>query len=690
MAIEFNAPSQVRPYATLSAFPTTGAVKTIYVALDTKLIYVYDSGSYTEIGDSISAEWGHINGDITSQVDLQTALNAKFDNPTGNSTQYLDGAGTPTTFPAFASADKMVTVGRNSTGSTLYKGTIVYISGSTGNRPNFVKAQANSEMTSAGTFGVIEADIANNADGNCVTIGTIDNLDTRSSAPHPFTSDTLADGDTIYLSPTTAGYITNVKPYAPSHLVYVGKVVRTSPTNGTIVYRIQNGYELDELHDVAAQTPSNNDALAFETSTQLWKPKSITTLLGFTPVPTTRTLTINGTTQDLSADRTFTISTGITIGTTAITSGTVGRVLFEGTGNVVSESANLTFDSATTKLQLGILTPTGTTTPAVLSLGATYSTNAVGSSSNIKLKIYDDNTSTGIYGIGLTSNLLEIHSANTTGIFSGSGATRTQVFSVNTSNSLFGSTTLTATTTPFIVALGGTYGSNTAGSVANLKFKILGSNASSAVSDYGFGVSSGLFEFSASDAFGFFTGNSLTRTERMRIFASGNVGINTTTDAGYKLDVNGTARVQGNLTVLDNNQLGWGNGNYLIANNATPKIDCYVQSSLILTLGNTLFTINVASRTRDLTPSWDNSFDFGGQFGRYRHGWLSGQLKVGDATAVNASAKVQIDSTTQGVLFPRMTTTQKNAIASPSAGLMVYDTTLNLMALYNGTTWTTL
>ena len=64
-------------------------------------------------------------------------------------------------------------------------------------------------------------------------------------------------------------------------------------------------------------------------------------------VPTSRTLTINGTTQDLSADRTFTISTGITIGTTAITSGTVGRVLFEGTGNVVQESANLFFDPTT-------------------------------------------------------------------------------------------------------------------------------------------------------------------------------------------------------------------------------------------------------------------------------------------------------------------------------------------------------
>ena len=71
------------------------------------------------------------------------------------------------------------------------------------------------------------------------------------------------------------------------------------------------------------------------------------TISGLGGVPTSRTLTINGTSYDLSADRSWTISTGITIGTTAITSGTVGRVLFEGTGNVVQESANLFFDSAT-------------------------------------------------------------------------------------------------------------------------------------------------------------------------------------------------------------------------------------------------------------------------------------------------------------------------------------------------------
>jgi hypothetical protein len=57
---------------------------------------------------------------------------------------------------------------------------------------------------------------------------------------------------------------------------------------------------------------------------------------------------------------------------------------------------------------------------------------------------------------------------------------------------------------------------------------------------------------------------------------------------------------------------------------------------------------------------------------------------------VNASAQVEIQSTTKGFLCPRMTTTQKNAIASPAEGLQVWDTTLKLMSVYNGTTWITL
>lgn len=187
-------------------------------------------------------------------------------------------------------AERIAIIGRNATGVTLYRGTIVYISGSTGNRPNFVKAQANAEPTSAGTFGVVINDIANNSDGYAAHIGVLDNLDTRSTAPNPFTDVTLVDGDTIYLHPTIAGYVTNVKPSAPNHLVYVGKVTRTSPTNGTIVYRIQNGYELDELHDVAIASKANNDLLVYESSTNLWKNKTFSAIFGGTPLVTVPTL----------------------------------------------------------------------------------------------------------------------------------------------------------------------------------------------------------------------------------------------------------------------------------------------------------------------------------------------------------------------------------------------------------------
>jgi hypothetical protein len=54
-----------------------------------------------------------------------------------------------------------------------------------------------------------------------------------------------------------------------------------------------------------------------------------------------------------------------------------------------------------------------------------------------------------------------------------------------------------------------------------------------------------------------------------------------------------------------------------------------------------------------------------------------------------SSAILNVNSTTQGVLFPRMTTTQKNAIASPATGLVVYDNTLNKLSVFTGATWET-
>ena len=54
---------------------------------------------------------------------------------------------------------------------------------------------------------------------------------------------------------------------------------------------------------------------------------------------------------------------------------------------------------------------------------------------------------------------------------------------------------------------------------------------------------------------------------------------------------------------------------------------------------------------------------------------------------VTLTTSLTINSTTKGFLPPRMTTTQKNAIASPAAGLVVYDSTTNKLCCYNGSTW---
>ena len=167
------------------------------------------------------------------------------------------------------------TTARNATGATIYKGTIVYLSGATGSNPNILKAQADTDAHSARTFGVAYEDIANNTDGKVLSSGLIDTLDTRSTASNPFTSDTLVAGDVVYLSPTTAGYVTKTKPSAPNHLVYVGFVVETSPTQGKIIYRIQNGYELDEIHDVSITSVANNNSIFYDSATSLWKNRAV-------------------------------------------------------------------------------------------------------------------------------------------------------------------------------------------------------------------------------------------------------------------------------------------------------------------------------------------------------------------------------------------------------------------------------
>jgi len=186
-------------------------------------------------------------------------------------------------------AETIQIIVRNSTGSTLTKGTVVYLSGATGNRPNAVRAQANTEATSSKTIGIVIANIANNSDGYIAVNGTLHNLDTSA-----FTA-----GDAVWLSATTAGAFTATVPAEPNHAVFVGYIARAHPTQGRIVLHFQNGYEFDELHGVLLSSPANNDLVVYESSTSLWKNKSISTIFGGTPlvsVPTLAQVTTAGNT----------------------------------------------------------------------------------------------------------------------------------------------------------------------------------------------------------------------------------------------------------------------------------------------------------------------------------------------------------------------------------------------------------
>lgn len=64
----------------------------------------------------------------------------------------------------------------------------------------------------------------------------------------------------------------------------------------------------------------------------------------------------------------------------------------------------------------------------------------------------------------------------------------------------------------------------------------------------------------------------------------------------------------------------------------------------------------------------------------------NGQVAIG-TTSPNAAAKLEVASTTRGLLLPRMTTTQRDAISSPPDGLVIYNTTTAAINVRAGGTW---
>jgi hypothetical protein len=290
-----------------------------------------------QIGD-----WLMFNGTVWQKIDqsnLVTSVNGYTGavaltytdvNAIGSITS-TDGSVTVTTASGVAdlavavaaSTTNVVCYVRNTTGATLTKGTAVYISGATGQNPTVSKALATGDSTSAQTLGLMSADLANNSNGYVTVIGLISNIDTSA----------YTDGAQLYLSGTTAGTLTATKTYAPTHLVYVAVVEHAHPTQGKLFVKVQNGYELDEIHNVSAQSPSNGQTIIYNASTSLWEKANLTAGTAISVSNGAGSVTINNTGVTSAV-----AGTGISVSgaTGAVTISNTGVTSVTGTSPVVS------------------------------------------------------------------------------------------------------------------------------------------------------------------------------------------------------------------------------------------------------------------------------------------------------------------------------------------------------------------
>jgi hypothetical protein len=366
-------------------------------------------------------------------------------------------------------------------------------------------------------------------------------------------------------------------------------------------------------------------------------------------------------------------ATGLTIGTTPISSGTIGRVLFQGTGNVLQQSGNLFWDSTNNRLGIGTDTPAFTFQTyrntsagylASFNSGATLNTNA-------SLTIRIEN-----------ANLPSLQALN-----AGAGGFNTFALNPLGGNILIGTTTDAG----FRLDVNGNTRINGDITAIRVVSSILRDGNNNAY------INNSLINIATTNlAIGGTTVGEFTFTTKTSggkyVFNNANVLINTTTDAGFRLDVNGNTRssrfyATDGITVTRLSFDGFNNNTGIDYNSTTNLFRLFAAAGLnFLSAGFNLDTI-----IQPVRNTVDNIGDVVINVGGSERARFKAIGNIGFGTnAPNASSLLDLTSTTRGFLPPRMTTTQKNAIASPATGLQVYDTTLNRPCFYDGTTWITL
>ena len=446
---------------------------------------------------------------------------------------------------------------------TINKGQAVYISGANGTNQLASLADYSAESTSSQTIGIAAINFATNDIGQIITQGILSGINTSAAN---------AAGDPVYLGSNgdlIYGYAN--KPKAPKHLVYVGIVTRKHAVNGEIYVKVQNGYELEELHNVAIATPTNKDLIYYDSSTSLWKNAQLSTILGYTPADDSVTVKTTGSYSNPSwltslawskitgapafltaaitslngltgATQTFTNDTNVTI----VSSGTAHAITWSGTlaDSRIASASN--WNTAYTN-RITSLTTTGSSGAATLVSNVLNIPNYTLSGLGYTIPTLDQvttsgNTTTNAISVGaingtttVAGNMINLQSANSTS------------FSVTSNLSPYpsGSIILNMQVNPSATGTQGAY-MNFTGAYESF-LNVISTNAIAGNKYWRIG------NIGASNYFVIQKLNDTATTISLNAVtissSTGNISINTTTDAGFKFDVNGTVRIQNALNL---------------------------------------------------------------------------------------------------------------------------------------------
>lgn len=278
----------------------------------------------------------------------------------------------------WANQEKLTAKVINADSVQINKGEPVYVFGAQGDLISVKRAVNTGDSTSAQTLGLATDNIAVSAEGLVICQGVLTNVDTS----------TYTAGQALYLG-ATAGAITTTKPKEPNHLVYLGFVEKVNAVSGRIYVRVQNGYELDEIHDVNinnATALANNHLLRYNSASTRWENAALDIVTDTTPQL--------GGNLDVNGNSIVSVSNGnITItpnGTGSIVLDGLNWPQADGTSNQVlrtNGSGQLSFTTITP----GIATVSADTTP---SLGGNLNVNgnSIVSASNGNINIEPNGT----------------------------------------------------------------------------------------------------------------------------------------------------------------------------------------------------------------------------------------------------------------------------------------------------------